>query len=161
MTNEPAVQPEPQDITRLRVAVGRLNRRLLQRASGRLTFAQLSALVTIEKLGPIRSGELAARERVAAPSMTRTVAGLIEAGLADKVPDPLDGRSSLIVVTESARGLLAQVRTERAAELTERMQRLTPQQYAVLSAAIPVLELLAEDPEEPLRAERSDAVENG
>lgn len=143
MTNEAVGQPDPQDITRLRVAVGRLHRRLAQRASGQLTFAQLSALVTIEKLGPIRSGELALREQVAAPSMTRTVAGLIEAGLADKVPDPLDGRSSLIVATAAARALLEEVRTERTAMLTERVGRLGPQDYAVLAAAIPVLEQLA------------------
>ncbi|HEY3871753.1 MAG TPA: MarR family transcriptional regulator [Actinocrinis sp.] len=145
MTNEAGGQPDPQDITRLRVAVGRLHRRLAQRASGQLTFAQLSALVTIEKLGPIRSGELALREQVAAPSMTRTVAGLIEAGLADKVPDPLDGRSSLIVATAEARALLEEVRTERAAMLTERVGRLSANDYAVLAAAIPVLEKLAEE----------------
>jgi DNA-binding MarR family transcriptional regulator len=143
MTKEAVGQPDPQDITRLRVAVGRLHRRLAQRASGQLTFAQLSALVTVEKLGPIRSGELALREQVAAPSMTRTVAGLIEAGLADKVPDPLDGRSSLIVATAEARALLEEVRNERAAMLAERVSRLSAQDYAVLAAAIPVLEQLA------------------
>lgn len=145
MTNEPVGQPDPQDITRLRVAVGRLHRRLAQRASGQLTFAQLSALVTIEKLGPIRSGELALREQVAAPSMTRTVAGLIEAGLADKVPDALDGRSSLIVATTGARALLEEIRNERAAMLAERVAKLSPENYAVLAAAIPVLEKLAEE----------------
>jgi DNA-binding MarR family transcriptional regulator len=136
--------PDPQDITRLRVAVGRLHRRLAQRASGELTFAQISALVMVEKHGPIRQGELAAREKVAAPSMTRTVSGLIEAGLVEKIPDPDDGRSCHIVVTSKARILLDQVRTERAAILTERASRLSPEQYATLVAALPVLEQLAE-----------------
>lgn len=138
-------QPDPQDITRLRVAVGRLHRRLAQRASGELTFAQISALVTVEKHGPIRQGELAAREKVAAPSMTRTVGGLIEAGLVEKIPDPVDGRSCHIVVTPAAHALLDKVRSERAAMLTERAARLTAEQYATLVAALPVIEQLAEE----------------
>jgi DNA-binding MarR family transcriptional regulator len=137
--------PDPQDITRLRVAVGRLHRRLAQRASGELTFAQISALVTVEKHGPIRQGELAAREKVAAPSMTRTVGGLIEAGLVEKIPDPEDGRSCHIVVTPAAHALLDKVRSERAAMLTERTARLTAEQYATLVAALPVIEQLAEE----------------
>jgi len=139
------MHPDPQDVTRLRVAVGRLHRRLAQRASGELTFAQISALVMVEKHGPIRQGELAAREKVAAPSMTRTVSGLIEAGLVEKIPDPDDGRSCHIVVTASARALLEKVRTERTALLAERVARLTPQQYATLVTALPVLEKLAEE----------------
>ena len=138
-------QPDPQDITRLRVAVGRLHRRLAQRASGELTFAQISALVTVEKHGPIRQGELAAREKVAAPSMTRTVSGLVEGGLVQKIPDPEDGRSCHIVVTEAARTLLEKVRTERSAMLAERVARLSPEQYETLVAALPVLEQLAEE----------------
>ena len=137
--------PDPQDITRLRVAVGRLHRRLAQRSTSELTFAQISALVMVEKHGPIRQGELAAREKVAAPSMTRTVSGLIEAGLVEKIPDPDDGRSCHIVVTPAARILLDKVRTERAALLTERAARLSAEQYATLVAALPVLEQLAEE----------------
>jgi DNA-binding MarR family transcriptional regulator len=142
MTTPP---PDPQDITRLRVAVGRLHRRLAQRSTSELTFAQISALVMVEKHGPIRQGELAAREKVAAPSMTRTVSGLVEAGLVQKIPDPEDGRSCHIVVTEAARTLLEKVRTERSAMLAERVARLTPQQYETLVAALPVLEQLAEE----------------
>lgn len=136
--------PDPQEITRLRVAVGRLHRRLAQRSTSELTFAQISALVTVEKHGPIRQGELAAREQVAAPSMTRTVSGLVEAGLVHKIPDPEDGRSCHIMVTPAARTLLEKVRTERTAMLAARAARLTPQQYETLVAALPVLEQLAE-----------------
>ncbi|HZP54543.1 MarR family transcriptional regulator [Actinocrinis sp.] len=142
MTTPPT---DPQDITRLRVAVGRLHRRLAQRSTSELTFAQISALVMVEKHGPIRQGELAAREKVAAPSMTRTVSGLVEAGLVQKIPDPEDGRSCHIVVTEAARTLLEKIRTERSAMLAERVARLTPEQYSTLVDALPVLEQLAEE----------------
>ena len=95
-----AAAAEPQEIARLRVAIGRLHRRMVQRTSGNLTFSQTSALVAVEKVGPIRLGELAARERVAAPSMTRTVSGLVEAGLLNRAGDPQDGRSFLLSITD-------------------------------------------------------------
>jgi len=121
---------DPQEIARLRVAIGRLHRRMVQRTSGNLTFSQTSALVAVEKVGPIRLGELAARERVAAPSMTRTVSGLVEAGLLHRAGDPQDGRSFL--------------RTERNAALAEGVSQLSQDEYAALRAALPVLEHLAE-----------------
>jgi DNA-binding MarR family transcriptional regulator len=139
------IEPSGQDIAKLRVAVGRLHRRLAQRATNELTFAQVSALVTVERRGPIRLGELAAREKVAAPSMTRTAASLLVLGLIDKVPDPEDGRSFHIVLAEAGRELLDHVRTERSALLAERVSRLSAEQYATLLAALPVLEQLAEE----------------
>jgi DNA-binding MarR family transcriptional regulator len=146
MTDQPPLQtPDSGDIARLRVAVGRLHRRLAQRTVNELAFAQVSALVTVEKHGPIRLGELAAREKVAAPSMTRTVGGLLAAGIVEKIPDPEDGRSFHVVITPSGRTLIEQVRTVRSALLAERAARLTPPEYAALVAALPVLERLAED----------------
>jgi len=65
--------------------------------------------------------------------------------LVQKIPDPEDGRSCHIVVTEAARTLLEKVRTERSAMLAERVSRLTPQQYETLVTALPVLEQLAEE----------------
>ena len=59
--------------TDLRVAVGRLQRRLRQEgAKGQLTASQLSALFTVERLAPVRLVDLAAAEAVAPPTLTRT-----------------------------------------------------------------------------------------
>ncbi|HET9171783.1 MAG TPA: MarR family transcriptional regulator [Actinospica sp.] len=135
---------DPQEIARLRVAIGRLHRRMVQRTSGNLTFSQTSALVAVEKVGPIRLGELAARERVAAPSMTRTVSGLVEAGLLHRAGDPQDGRSFLLSITDVGRGFLEGLRTERNAALAEGVAHLTVAEYEALRAALPVLEHLAE-----------------
>jgi DNA-binding MarR family transcriptional regulator len=135
---------DPQEIARLRVAIGRLHRRMVQRTTGNLTFSQTSALVAVEKVGPIRLGELAARERVAAPSMTRTVSGLVEAGLLHRAGDPQDGRSFLLSITELGRSFAEGLRTERNAALAEGVAQLSEQEYAALRAALPVLEHLAE-----------------
>lgn len=133
--------------------VARLYRQLAQASADdlNLTYAQLSALARIEQFGPIRLGELAAREQVAAPTLTRTVRPLAEAGLIGKEPDPADGRSWLVSIHEEGRALLGRIRRERAELLARRMGRLTPEQRETLSAALPVLEqLLVEVPPDDL-----------
>ncbi|AXI80809.1 MarR family winged helix-turn-helix transcriptional regulator [Peterkaempfera bronchialis] len=137
---------DPAELTRLRLAISRLNRQLTQAAGGRdLTSAQLSALARIEQHGPLRLGELAGREGVSAPSMVRTLAPLTAGGLVGKEPDPLDGRSWLMTVTPVGREMIARLRRERSAVLSRRAARLSPEQCEVLYAAIPVLELLADE----------------
>ncbi|MFJ9770348.1 MarR family winged helix-turn-helix transcriptional regulator [Kitasatospora sp. NPDC101157] len=136
-------------VVRLRLAIGRLNRQLV-RASGDqdLTSAQLSALARVEQHGPLRLGELAAREGVAVPSMVRTVAPLVADGLIAKTPDPEDGRSQLLTPTPRGRDTLARIRRERTALLARRSTRLSPEQCRALEAALPLLELLLEEADE-------------
>ncbi|MFG2915599.1 MarR family winged helix-turn-helix transcriptional regulator [Kitasatospora sp. NPDC048298] len=137
-------------VVRLRLAIGRLNRQLV-RASGDqdLTAAQLSALARVEQHGPLRLGELAAREGVAVPSMVRTVAPLVTDGLVAKTPDPQDGRSQLLAPTPLGLETLARIRRERTALLARRSTRLTPEQCRTLEAALPLLELLLDEPATP------------
>ncbi|SDM77181.1 MarR family winged helix-turn-helix transcriptional regulator [Actinacidiphila guanduensis] len=132
--------------------VARLYRQLAQASADdlNLTYAQVSALARIEQAGPIRLGELAAREQVAAPSLTRTVRPLAEAGLIGKEADPSDGRSWLVSITPEGAAVLERIRRERAALLARRMSRLTDAQRATLDEALPVLELLlTEGPPQP------------
>jgi DNA-binding MarR family transcriptional regulator len=138
---------DPAEIARLRLAIARLNRQMVQASSrSDLTFAQLSALARVEQYGPLRLGELAARERVAAPSMIRTVGPLHADGLIEKEPDPQDGRSYLIGLTDYGREVISRIRRERSELLTGRLGRLSAGQQEELRGAIAVLELLAEEP---------------
>lgn len=147
-TGAPAPLPDQAAVARLRLVIARLYRQMAQASSdGRdLTFAQLSALARIEEYGPLRIGELAAHEQVAAPSLTRTVHPLAAAGLIRKEPDPSDGRSWLVSVEPPGRELLGRVRRERSELLSRRMSRLSDGQLDTLRAALPVLELLLTDP---------------
>lgn len=134
---------DPADVVRLRLVVARLHRQLAQ-ASDRqdFTFAQLSALARIEQHGPIRLGELAALERVSAPSMTRTVAPLVASRLLTRLPDPEDGRSALVELSPEGIELLADTRQRRSELLARRTAELTPSERELLLAALPVLERL-------------------
>jgi DNA-binding MarR family transcriptional regulator len=146
----PARVPSSPDVARLRLLIARLYRQMAQ-ASGddlNLTYAQLSALARIEQHGPLRPGELAAYEQVAAPSLTRTVGPLVAAGLLHKSPDPSDGRSWLVSIAPAGTDLLVRIRRVRSELLARRMSRLTAEQSRTLRAALPVLEQLLTEPED-------------
>jgi DNA-binding MarR family transcriptional regulator len=132
---------------RLRLAVGRLHRRI--RIDGRESIPplQLSALVTVEQHGPLRLTELARREAVTAPTMSRVLAALDEQGLVVRAPDPQDARGVLISLSPSGAERLAAVRSHRTALIARRLARLTDEQRALLTAALPALEALLVDDE--------------
>jgi len=71
-----------------------------------LTPARLSALSVIVFAGPRQVGELASAEGVAGPTMTRIVDGLAAVGLAERRPDPRDGRASEIAATPAGEVLM-------------------------------------------------------
>ncbi|MGQ0575861.1 MAG: MarR family winged helix-turn-helix transcriptional regulator [Pseudonocardia sp.] len=130
---------------RLRLAVGRLNRRI--RIDGRESIPplQLSALVTIEQHGPLRLSELARREAVTAPTMSRVLAALDENGLVVRTPDPQDARGVLVTLSDEGGRRLNEVRSHRTALVARRLTRLDADQRAALQAALPALEALLVD----------------
>jgi DNA-binding MarR family transcriptional regulator len=126
---------------RLRVAVGRLHRRI-RLDSNDVPPLQLSTLVSIQQHGPLRLGELAAREAVSPPTMTRVLAALDERGLIVRGPDPGDARSTLVALSPAGVRVLGEVRSRRTALVDARLARLSPRQRAALEAAIPALEAM-------------------
>lgn len=145
MTRRTSVLTET-DATRLYVALGRLTRALRREsAESPVSHGVLSALFTLVKEGPLRSGELAAREGVAPPSMTKVVAALEQQGYVERVPDPDDGRAALISATEAGCALVQSSREQRLHGMARRLQSLDAAQLVALEAALPALEALAED----------------
>jgi DNA-binding MarR family transcriptional regulator len=133
---------------RLRLAVGRLNRRIRIDGHEAIPPLQLSALVTVEQHGPLRLSELARREAVTAPTMSRVLAALDEQGLVIRTPDPHDARGVRIVLSELGARRLAEVRSTRTALVARRLQRLTDDQRRRLTEALPALEALLVDDDE-------------
>jgi len=128
----------------LRISVLRLARRLRQeRSESGLTLTHLSALATLDRSGPLTPGELADRERVQPPSMTRVVARLEEGGYVVRAGHPTDGRQVLLSLTDLARSVLREDRRRREAWLVDHMAGLGAEDLAALAAAAPVLERLA------------------
>ncbi|NHC46907.1 MarR family transcriptional regulator [Motilibacter aurantiacus] len=130
----------------LRMSVMRLARRLRNQRSAELglPLAQLTALATLDRNGPMSPGELADCEHVSPPTMTRVLAALTGAGLVERTPHPTDRRQQVVSVTEQAHELLEADRRRRDAWLATRLAALTEDERAVLAAAAPVLAQLAE-----------------
>jgi DNA-binding MarR family transcriptional regulator len=128
----------------LRLAVARTARRLRQEAGSELSPSLASALVTLERHGPLTPSELAARERVQRPTMTRVAARLAEAGLVARAADPVDGRSALLSISDDGRRLLARSRTRKDAFLARRLRELDADDRATLDRAATILERLLE-----------------
>jgi DNA-binding MarR family transcriptional regulator len=133
--------------TELRVTIGRLGRQT-RGARGGLTPSQLSALTTIDECGALRLNELAAREGVAAPTMSRGVDILEQAGLVGRTRDPADARSSFIELTKHGRELVGQAADERTTLLAARLRELDAASVTAIRNALPALRSLTERPGE-------------
>jgi DNA-binding MarR family transcriptional regulator len=139
--------PEAGDgAARLSLALARLTRVL--RRGGDLAGlgpGSISALATLVRGGPMRLGDLALREGVAPPTLTRIVAGLEESGYVVRAPDPDDRRATRVQATDSAIALVAGVGLGRVSRLRERIETLDEDDRRALLRAIPVIEALAAD----------------
>lgn len=131
------------DVTRLRVALARLSRRLRRHSLAGLTPTQLAALSTVEQSGPLRLGDLAAAEGIAPSTLTRMVAVLEDLGYVRRDADPRDARASTLAITPEGHETLEQLREEGTALLTQWLTLLDPGHRAALATAIPALEALA------------------
>jgi DNA-binding MarR family transcriptional regulator len=130
----------------LRVGVMRLARRLrLERGDSDLTFTQLAALATLERLGDTTIGELAAAENVKPPSMTRTINTLVDMELVTRRPHESDGRQVVVGLTHAAVEVLTRDRNRRTAWLASHvMDELDDAERDLLFAAAPLLDRLAQ-----------------
>ena len=85
-------------------------------------------------------GELAAAEQVRAPTMTRIVRSLEEAGLVARASDPDDGRVVRLRATAKGERVMWQGRERRVAQLAELLARLSPAEVARVQEAAELVE---------------------
>ncbi|WP_229786486.1 MULTISPECIES: MarR family winged helix-turn-helix transcriptional regulator [Actinokineospora] len=139
------MSPEQSTLTsRLRLAVVRLNRRLrAQRTTATVTLTQISALSCLHKCGPLTPGELAAKEGVQPPSMTRVIAALEDMGYVSRRPHPSDGRQAIVALTETGLVYIKGEITAREAWLDERLNELDDEERAILARAAEIIDRMA------------------
>jgi DNA-binding MarR family transcriptional regulator len=131
-------------VSELRAAVMRLSRRMRsQRVDESLSPTEMSVLGTLARCGSATPGELARKEHVQPPSMTRIVAMLEAKGLVRRDPHPDDRRQVVVSRTEQAAAMLAESRIRRNAWLAELAEGLTEEERAIVRQAAPVLDKLA------------------
>lgn len=86
------------------------------------------------------AGELARIEEVSAPSMTRTVNGLVDAGLVARTPDPDDGRRHLLTLTPDGEAMIDRTRASRDDWMVRRLQGLSADELRLLRQATDILQ---------------------
>lgn len=121
----------------------RTSRRLrVEATSESVTAGQFTVLALLGQ-GPLTLRELADAEHVQAPSMTRTVNGLEEAGLVKRLPHPDDGRQVLAELTGAGREVLTDTRQRRNEWLENRLARLSVQERRTLREAAAILQRMS------------------
>ena len=141
-----ALLAESELAARLRLSVTRLARRLRQQAAAEaeVSPSQVSTLASVDRLGPITLGDLAAVERVQPPTMTRIVTALDEAGLVSREVDQNDRRIARVQTTVAGRKFLERSRGRKEAYLAARIRTLDADDRAILARAAVILENILE-----------------
>lgn len=128
----------------LRVSLMKVARRLrAEKSDEELTDAQFSVLAVLDRHGPLTPRALAAIERVQPPSITRTLAGLLERGLVDRAGDPVDRRQAIVRLSPDGALAVRETRRRRDAWLARRLADLDPAERAVLARASDILRRIA------------------
>ncbi|MFC9772163.1 MULTISPECIES: MarR family winged helix-turn-helix transcriptional regulator [unclassified Pseudarthrobacter] len=136
----PQITPDTLAID-LRTAVMRTSRRLRVEATGEvITPGQYTVLAVLHGDGARTLRELADREHVQAPSMTRIVNALADQGFVTRTQHPDDGRQVRIDITDAGRDVLAEAREQRTAWLAQRVAGLSAEDRETLSRAARIMQ---------------------
>ena len=130
--------------TTLMVALARVQRQLRALSTNDVTSSQISALARMKQLGPLRIGALAEAEGTTAVTMCKVINGLEERKLITRVPDPLDGRASLVQLSRQGETLLGDLRARSTEALGRALADLDDAEQESIATAIPVLERLSD-----------------
>jgi DNA-binding MarR family transcriptional regulator len=109
-----------------------------------ISLTSASTLATVERTGPRRITDLAAIEGVTQPSMTALVTVLERAGLVERRQDPRDQRVVLVALTAAGTDYLRSRRRAGAEAFARLIDKLPPDETAILLAAAPALQHLNE-----------------
>lgn len=105
-----------------------------------VTAARLSALSVVVHVGPLPVGELADREQVSPPTMSRMLTAMEEEDLVQRRPSREDGRVVLVESTSRGRRVLDRARERRVEELAGALTVLSQAEEAAVARAVAILE---------------------
>jgi DNA-binding MarR family transcriptional regulator len=110
-----------------------------------ITPTRLAALAAVARHpGGLRQGDLAELMNVTAPSMTRLMEILGEAGWIERTRDPDDQRALRVALTPLGQKTLDTLREESSTQLSTELSDLTAAERSALAAALPVIRKLAD-----------------
>lgn len=131
--------------TAFQVSIGQFMRRLRQaEVEGELSFPEMSALLHLDRIGSATTSALARAEQITPQAMGATLAALEERGLVERHPDPTDGRRIRVSMTTTGQEALRSRRSARTEQLTNVLERFTPDELQIVMAAAPLIARLGD-----------------
>lgn len=100
---------------------------------------QARALTVVCERDGVRLSDLAEALRIAPRSATEVADGLQERGLVERTPDPGDRRAVILQPTAEGRRIRGEIGAARAADSSELLARLSPDDRATLARILRVL----------------------
>src|SRR5690606_18588932 len=101
--------PDPHLSTDLRLACLRIARRNRFESVVQVPPHQAAVLVCIER-GATSAAEIAEREKVSAPTVSRTIASLVDSGWVTRSGNPDDGRRVILSISDTGLRALEETR---------------------------------------------------
>ncbi len=139
----PSTTPVHADLARdVRLAAMALTRRVKDSTTS-IAPHLFTVLAHLEH-GPATAADLAGRERVSAPTMSRTLCELEERGLVAREVDPSDARAKIVTITRAGRRAIDEGRAERDHWMADRLAELTDDEVRLLRDAAQVLRRVVE-----------------
>ena len=132
---------------RLRPTLLQLARELRREKIAGVSPHQVGLLVAIKYAPGVTVGELAAEERVSTAAMSKRVSRLERDGLVTRTQEEADRRRVGLTLTDEGQRTLRRVRSRRTAWLASRLDTLSPDELAAVSAALDALGHLLADEE--------------
>lgn len=144
----PAAVPVPRSdlaaslAVQLHELVGQLRRRMREQTdAGDLPPSQVTVLRRLEREGAVTVSALARAAGIRSQSMGATVTSLQAAGLVAGVPDPADGRQTLLSLTPSCRKWIRQTRAAKQDWLSRAIEsELSAREQQELARALALMQ---------------------
>jgi DNA-binding MarR family transcriptional regulator len=109
-----------------------------------LDGAAYGLLALLQDAGPLRASTLVTRLGLDKSTVSRQVASLVDLGLVDRAPDPVDGRAQVLTPSAEGAARLARIRDVRRARWEADMADWPPEDVVALGELLARLNLLGE-----------------
>jgi DNA-binding MarR family transcriptional regulator len=126
-----------------------ISARLARELHPDLDGAAYGLLALLRDAGPLRASALVTRLGLDKSTVSRQVASLVELGLVDRAPDPVDGRAQVLTASAEGAARLARIREARRARWEADMADWPAEDVIVLGELLGRLNRIGEarDPE--------------
>ena len=153
--NSPSALPADPDSTEgafashLAHTVLRMARLLRQLGHEGVPASQSTAMMIIDRYGPLTIGDLATFENISRPTASQLVNKLVAEGYVKRSSVEYDNRISLITLTRRGRSIINTTRSVRMQWFAEQLSKRTPEELDAIRVTARILDEATIGPDQP------------